>query len=548
MKKLILATLLLALSILLSVIQQTVAAEETKLAVTIRVDDKLNKAGDTAPSQAFVQVIPQPQQTELFDGAFDVRNGVRIICDKELNDIAAIFSERLSITKGILFPVQPNGGADGNITLKITPEITEKEGYILTVKPSGIQIEAASRGGIFYGLQTLNQLIFNTEEAGVPCCSITDSPRFAWRGVMLDVSRTFFPVNLLKRYIDLFSDYKLNVLHLHLTDDQGWRLEIKQYPRLTSVGSRFAPEYNSMGGYYTQEEMRDLIRYAGLRNMAIVPEIDMPGHVCAAIAAYPELSCKGEIPVIHTHLEGPDIHEEVLCAGRETTYRFIFNVLDEIIALFPSPYIHIGADEVPKAYWEQCPHCQKAMVDNGLKNGEELQSYFVNSVGTYLREKGRTLIGWDEILDGGKLTGNEVIMFWRTRNMEAVENAIQSGFKVICTPRSHCYFDYSYEKAGWQSAYAIKTQTIFDYEPVMDRTPEKNYLGVQANFWSHIDRSEYRIDRQLFPRVLGLAETAWSLPYKKNWEHFKKVARKQTDKLRTYDDVNVYPDASLTDE
>ena len=492
-----------------------------------------------------VEVIPQPRQTELLNGVFDIGNDVIIICQNELSDVVSLFNKRLSNVMGFTFPVQTKGATNGNITLKVTPAITEKEGYALVIKPSDIQIEASSVEGVFYGLQTLKQLIFNSEDRTIPCCRIIDSPRFAWRGVMLDVSRTFLPLNLLKRYIDLFAEYKINVLHLHLTDDQGWRIEIKQYPRLTLVGSKFAPEFNCMGGFYTQDEIRELVSYARLRNIMIVPEIDMPGHMCAAIAVYPELSCTGEIPLIHPHLEGPGIHEEVFCAGNESTYQFVFNVLDEIMSLFPTTFIHIGGDEVPKAYWKACHYCQKKIADNGLKDEEELQSYFVNRLGTYLQEKGRTLVGWDEIIDGGKLTGNEVIMYWRTRNQPEVEKAIKSGFKVVCTPRSHCYFDYSYDEVKYQSPVPINTKKIFEYEPVMEGTPEGNYIGVQANFWSHIDRSEYNIDKQLFPRLLGLAETAWSLPHNKNWEHFKKITRKDIGRLKTIDDVYVYDDSSL---
>ena len=498
-------------------------------------------------SQDFVPVIPQPQQTELFDGVFDIRKDVKIVCNKNLNNIVSIFNERLSNTMGITFPVQTKGKTNGNIILKITPKMTGKEGYRLTVKPSGILIEASYTEGIFYGLQTLQQMILNSKDGKIPCCIITDSPRFAWRGVMLDVSRTFMPVTLIKRYIDIFAEFKLNVLHLHLTDDQGWRVEIKQYPKLTQVGSKFAPEFNSMGGYYTQDDIRDLVRYASQRNMTIVPEIDMPGHVVAALAAYPELSCTGEMPKIHPYHEGPSIHEEIFCAGKETTYQFFFNVLDEIMALFPSTYIHIGGDEAPKANWKKCPLCQQKMIENGLKNEEELQSYFVNRVGAYLRQNGRTVVGWDEIMDGGKLTGAEVLMFWRSGYIymnkrdgyiEKLKKEINAGFKVICTPRSHCYFDHPY--------ISINTRKAHEYEPVYEGTPKENYIGVQANFWSHVDRSEYNIDKQLFPRLLGLAETAWSLPHRKDWEHFRQVALKSIDRLKTIDDVNVYDDTSLS--
>jgi hexosaminidase len=353
---------------------------------------------------------------------------------------------------------------------------------------------------------------------------------------MLDVSRTFMPLNLVKRYIDLFSQYKLNVVHLHLTDDQGWRIDIKKYPLLTEIGSKFDPEFNRMGGYYSQDDIRELVKYAQQRNVMLVPEIEMPGHACAAIASYPELSCEGVRPAIHTFFEGKSIHEEIFCAGKESTYKMIFGIIDELCELFPSPYIHIGGDEAPKAMWKKCPYCQKAMKDNNLNNEEELQSLFVKRIGDYIKEKNKTLVGWDEIIDGGKLSGDEVLMFWRGWKLSEVEKEVKTGFRVVCTPTTHCYFDYPYDK--------ISTRTIYDYEPVRPGTSEKNYLGVQANFWSHIDRSEPNIDKQLFPRVLGLAETAWSRPENKNWERFKSAAFHNINSLKSHN-VNVFNDSTL---
>jgi hexosaminidase len=353
---------------------------------------------------------------------------------------------------------------------------------------------------------------------------------------MLDVSRTFMPVNLVKRFIDFFSQYKLNVVHLHLTDDQGWRIEIKRYPLLTETGSKFDPEFNTMGGYYSQDDIRELVRYAQLRNVMLVPEIEMPGHACAAIASYPDLSCEGIRPKIHTFFEGKSIHEEIFCAGKESTYEMIFGILDELCGLFPSSYVHIGGDEAQKAMWKKCPHCQQAMKDNNLANEEELQSYFVKRIGDYLRAKNKTLVGWDEIMEGGKLAGDEVLMFWRGWKLDEVEKEVNAGFRVVCTPTTHCYFDYTYEK--------ISTRHIYDYEPVIAGTKEVNYLGVQANFWSHIDRSEHNIDKQLFPRLLGLAETAWSRPENRKWEQFRISAIKNIDYLKA-EQVNVYNDQSL---
>jgi len=345
------------------------------------------------------------------------------------------------------------------------------------------------------------------------------------------------PVNLVKRYIDLFSMYKLNVLHLHLTDDQGWRIEIKKYPLLTEIGSKFDPQFNTMGGYYSHEDIREMVKYAQQRNVMLIPEIEMPGHASAAIASYPDLSCEGVRPVIHTFFEGKSIHEEIFCAGKESTYEMIFGIIDELCELFPSPYIHIGGDEAPKTMWKKCPHCQKAMKDNNLNNEEELQSYFVKRIGDYLREKNKTLVGWDEIMDGGKLAGDEVLMFWRGWKLSEVEKEVKAGFRVVCTPTTHCYFDYTYDK--------INTRTIYDYEPVRPGTFEKNYLGVQANFWSHIDRSEHNIDKQLFPRLLGLAETAWSIPSVRNWERFRNAAAGNISYLKELRNVNVYSDSIL---
>ena len=347
------------------------------------------------------------------------------------------------------------------------------------------------------------------------------------------------PINLVKRYINLFSQYKLNVVHLHLTDDQGWRIEIKRYPLLTEVGSKFDAKYNTMGGYYSQDEIKELVKYAQLRNVTLVPEIELPGHACAALAAYPWLSCANIRPEIHTFFEGPSVHKEIFCAGKPEVYEFIFNVLDELITLFPSKYIHIGGDEAPKEEWKKCSYCQKTIRENNLNDEEELQSYFVKRIGEHLRSKNRILIGWDEIYDGGKLKGDEVLMFWRGWKAEDIAKAASEGFRIVSTPTTHCYFDYDYEK--------IDTRKIFGYEPIPAGTPEMvaiNYIGVQANFWSHIDRSEDNIDKQLFPRILGLAETAWSLPENRSWGSFREAAIRNSEYLKgKY--VNVFNDASL---
>ncbi len=481
-------------------------------------------------------IIPYPQKVNILEGEFVFKPETRIIAPASLNNTAELFSEEIRNISGRKIAVLSKGNTSGNIILSIDKKVSKPEGYELNISSGGIMVTASTAAGIFYGLQTIKQLLTDSENGILKAMTITDSPRFEWRGVMLDVSRTFMPSNLVKRYIDLFSQYKLNVVHLHLTDDQGWRIEIKKYPLLTEIGSKFDPEFNRMGGYYSQDEIRDLVRYAQARNVMLVPEIELPGHASAAIASYPELSCEGVRPVIHTFFEGKSIHEEIFCAGKESTYEMIFGIIDELCELFPSPYIHIGGDEAPKAMWKKCPHCQKAMKDNNLENEEELQSLFVKRIGDYLRNKNKTLVGWDEIIEGGKLAGDEVLMFWRGWKLSEVEKEVKSGFRVVCTPTTHCYFDYPYDK--------INTRTIYDYEPVRPGTSEKNYLGVQANFWSHIDRSEHNIDKQLFPRVLGLAETAWSRPENKNWERFKTCAIRNITYLSEHN-VNVYNDSVL---
>jgi hexosaminidase len=484
-------------------------------------------------------IIPAPQHIETLSGEFVVTASTAIIAPESLASQAGMFSVNVMDLLGRKLSCSARGKSKGNILLRIDKNLENAEAYELLILPGNIEIRASAEAGIFYGLQTLRQLLISSIKGVIPAQSVKDAPRFAWRGVMLDVSRTFMPVNLVKRYIDLFSMYKLNVVHLHLTDDQGWRVEIKRYPLLTEVGSKFDPKYNTMGGYYSQDDIRELVRYAGQRNITLVPEIELPGHACAALAAYPELSCTGISPEIHTFFEGPSVHKEIFCAGKPEVYEFIFNVLDELVDLFPSKYIHIGGDEAPKDEWKKCPYCQKTIKDNNLNNEEELQSYFVKRIGEHLRSKNRILVGWDEIYDGGKLKGDEVLMFWRGWKAESIGKAAAAGFKIVSSPTTHCYFDYDYAK--------INTRKVFDFDPVPENSTSEaaaNYLGVQGNFWSHIDRSENNIDKQLFPRILGLAEMAWTNPENRDWEKFKAAAAKNSEYLKLKH-VNVFNDDSL---
>jgi len=484
-------------------------------------------------------LIPSPGHVSPGEGEFVITPVLKIVAPASLRSMAELFAESSEDLFGLKPVVSGKGGSSGNIILKVDEKTGSPEGYELRIRPTGIEVRAAAAPGIYYGLQTIRQLLIASGSKSIKAQTISDSPRFAWRGVMLDVSRTFMPVNLVKRYIELFSEYKLNVLHLHLTDDQGWRVEIKRYPLLTSVGSKFDAKYNCMGGYYSQDDILELVKYAQQRNITIVPEIELPGHASAALTSYPWLSCSGSGPGIHTFFEGPSVHKEIFCAGKPEVYEFIFNVLDELITLFPSEYIHIGGDEAPKEEWKNCPLCQKTMKENDLVNEEELQSYFVKRIGEHLRNRHRILIGWDEIYDGGKLKGDEILMFWRGWKADSVSKAAAKGFRIIATPTTHCYFDYDYGN--------IDTRKIFGYDPVpAGATAEVagRYIGVQANFWSHIDRSEYNIDKQLFPRLLGLAEAAWSSPENRNWETFRVAANRNVRYLKEHQ-TNVFEDISL---
>jgi hexosaminidase len=319
----------------------------------------------------------------------------------------------------------------------------------------------------------------------------------------------------------------MNKLHMHLTDDQGWRLEIKKYPALTATASKFDTVYHEppeREGYYTQEDIRELVRYAKDRNVDLVPEIEMPGHSLAILSAYPELSCTGERVSIHPYLQGPGIHNEILCPGKRGTFEFLRNVLSEVIELFPSGYVHIGGDEVPKVKWHACPDCQRTMKDFGLKDEAELQGWFTKQIEQYLNVKGKRLIGWDEVTEGG-LSKSATVMFWRGMGDDLLK-AVGQGNDVILTPTSHCYLDYSYE--------TTPTAKVYSFEPVSDKLGSvavQHILGVQANFWSHIDRTEPQMDRQIFPRLLALAEVGWTKGETRDWTDFQQRLEHQNSSL-----------------
>ena len=418
--------------------------------------------------------------------------------------------------------------------------ITSPEGYVLSVNSDGVRIEALSGAGLFYGVQTLLQMAADAPE-GMTAVTVKDEPRFEYRGIMLDVSRHFRSKEFVKRQIDLLSYYKINRLHLHLTDAAGWRIEIKKYPRLTQFAAwrpqavwkdwwngkrEYCEETDprAQGGYYTQDDIRELVAYAQKHYVTIIPEIEMPSHSEEVLTAYPELSC--------THVP---YKQSDFCIGNEKTFEFLENVLIEVMELFPSEYIHIGGDEAGKASWPNCKLCQARMKKEGLKDVNELQSYSIHRMERFLNSHGRKLLGWDEILDGG-LAPNATVMSWR--GTEGGLAAIRSGHKAIMSPGQYCYLD-GYQDAPYSQPEAIggylPLKKVYGYEPVPDSLSAdeaKLMYGVQANLWTEYIPTEEHAEYMLYPRAIALAEVAWSKPENKSWEDFHRRALKIVDELK----------------
>ncbi len=421
------------------------------------------------------------------------------------------------------------------------------EGYRLEVTSKGVNVAASTFAGFLYAVQSLKQLlpaaIYGQNPAPqvawvVPAVVIEDAPRFAYRGMHLDVSRHFFDVEEVKRYLDVMALHKLNTFHWHLTDDQGWRIEIKRYPRLTSVGSmrkgtviqKEWDHYDNTpyGGFYTQDQIREVVRYAAERAITVIPEIDLPGHMLAALAAYPELGCTGGPYEVWSRW---GVSEEVLCPGREETFAFLEGVLSEVIELFPSTYIHIGGDECPKVRWQSCPRCQARIAQLGLVDDDKhtaehyLQSYVTDRIAQFLAAHGRQIIGWDELLEG-KVDTSALIMSWR--GSEGGITAAKLGHRVIMTPTTHCYFDYyqSHDKQAEPFGIGgyLPVEQVYSYDPAFpsELTPEQQHriIGVQANLWTEYIADRAHLEYMLLPRLAALSEVQWTSPEQRSWERF----------------------------
>lgn len=540
------------------------------------------------PTTNTYPVIPQPNSLVPKEGTFQLNNQVTISvagCTDEVQAIAQGFSDRLRLTAGIEMDVTAEQGpADGCIRFVHT-EGMEKEAYRLSVSPQGITVTATQPNGFYYGVQTLYQLlppaVYGTQRAQsdadwcVPAVEIDDAPRLPYRGLMLDVCRHFSSLEYIYKYIDMLAMHKMNVFHWHLTDDQGWRIEIKKHPRLTEHASKrkqtmvgyyyenwpLVFDGKEHGGYYTQEDIRKVVDYAAARYITVIPEIEMPGHAVAALSAYPQLSCD---PTRTYEVEGRwGIFKEVFCP-REETFRFLEDVIDEVVELFPSPYIHIGGDECPKTAWEHCPHCQALIRQLGLRDDvtpnpvdgkrhtkeEKLQSYFVTRMEKYINAKGRRIIGWDEILEGG-LAPNATVMSWR--GTQGGINAARAGHDAIMTPNPFAYLDQYQEEpdAGNTTIGGYLTlKKTYSYNPVPDEADSllhKHVIGLQGNMWNEYTQTDERRDYQTFPRAVALAETGWTLDRNKDWNSFcqrmvtdfERMEARGVKACRNFYDVNI---------
>ena len=482
-------------------------------------------------------IIPIPNEQLITKGVFELSSDTKLTYDESLKSIALFFKSYIENGSNIKL----NTSSKNSIHFKIDTSISNNEGYQLKITSDKILISAKSQKGAFYAFQSLRQLLpidfeksntSNETQIAIRCLEINDAPQFEYRGMHLDVGRHFFSVDFIKKYINLMSMLKMNTFHWHLTEDQGWRIEIKKYPKLQEI-SAFRNEtlighYSDQphqfdgkkyGGFYTQKEIKEVVKYASERQITIIPEIEMPGHSQAAIAAYPKLGCTGKQITVATKW---GVFEEIYCP-QESTFKFLEDVIDEVAELFPGKYIHIGGDEAPKTRWKECAHCQKLIKKEGLKDEHELQNYFITRMEKYINSKGKQIIGWDEILEGG-LAPNATVMSWRGTS-GAIE-AAKEGHDVILTPGSHCYFDH-YQADNENEPLAIggflPLEKVYHFNPIPEELTDKEatyVLGAQGNVWTEYMQTEKQVEYMAFPRVVALSEVVWSSPENKNYTDF----------------------------
>jgi hexosaminidase len=503
-----------------------------------------------------VNIIPQPVKVVKNAGSFLINPETNlVVVNKKDNVTAAFLNKYLSDYYGFVLPVVKKATKNYiKLTSQKNIEGLKSEGYSFKSDKNGVEINGNAAIGTFYGMQTLIQLlpVEKSKSLAIAAVEIKDEPRFAYRGAMLDVGRHYFPVAFVKKFIDYLALHKMNYFHWHLTEDQGWRIEIKKYPKLTEIGSKRngsiigsypgkGSDNTPEGGFYTQEEVKDIVKYASDRFITVIPEIEMPGHGSAAIAAYPELSCfpneKTQLPDNMISVKSKEemangrvkivqetwgVHSDVYVPS-EYTFKFLQDVIDEVIALFPSKYIHIGGDEAPKDAWKRSEFCQQLIKEKGLKDEHGLQSYFIQRMEKYINGKGRTLIGWDEILEGG-LAPNAIVMSWRGE--EGGIAAAKENHQVIMTPGSHVYLDHSQTKNEKEVTIGgyLPIETVYSYEPIpkeLNEQQAKYVLGAQGNVWTEYMANPAKVEYMIFPRLSALSEVLWSSKENKNWPEFQ---------------------------
>ena len=490
-------------------------------------------------------IIPLPLSIKKLPGNFTFTAKSKIILsivDDENRLVADFLARLVKNPTGLILPVvQGDKASTNSVFMSIDTSVANTEGYTLTVTPKRIVIKARTSVGLFYAVQTIRQLLppevekyfCNGKFQKVPSCEIIDEPRFGYRGMHLDVCRHMFPIEYIKRYIDMIALHKMNTFHWHLTDDQGWRIEIKKYPKLTEIGAfrkgtvighaAKKPAYSdgeAYGGYYSQKEIKDIVLYAKSQFVTIIPEIEMPGHSLAALAAYPRLSCTGG-PFEVRQTWG--IGEDVYCAGKEETFKFLEDVLSEVIDLFPGEYIHIGGDECPKTRWVKCPLCRKRIKNEGLQDEKELQSYFIKRIEKFLISKKKRLIGWDEILEGG-LAPEATVMSWR--GVAGGIEAAKQRHDVIMTPNEYMYLDY-YQDDPYTEPLAIggylPLEKVYSFDPQfgkLNAEEQKHILGIQGNVWTEYMPTPKHMEYMAYPRMFAIAEVGWTPVSKKDFEDF----------------------------
>lgn len=498
--------------------------------------------GNSCSERKEIDVIPMPRSVEYHSGNFTISTETKFYTNLSAESRQALtdYLEGTSLSS-VSFAESATGNNGIELNLCDSSIVTGNEAYRIEIDKKGVRLSANTETGIFYGLQTLLQLLNNGDNKTLPALTINDSPRFPYRGLHLDVSRHFFDKEFVKKQLNAMAYFKMNRLHWHLTDGAGWRIEIKKYPRLTSfaawrpfdklndwwVGGRTFCEQDdprAVGGYYTQDDIREVVAYAADRHITIIPEIEMPGHSEEVLATYPELSCSGK-PYVNADF----------CIGTEKTFEFLENVLLEVIDLFPSEYIHIGGDEASKSSWKTCPRCQRRMADEHLNSVDELQSYMIHRIEKFLNDHGRKIIGWDEIIEGG-LSPTATVMSWRGE--EGGIKAVKAGNQAIMTPGKYCYLD-AFQDAPNTQPMAIggylTLEKVYSFEPVPDSLSTKEaelILGVQGNVWTeHIPTPEH-YEYMIYPRILALAEIGWSPSGGKKWDNFHTRALQAVNILR----------------